>query len=465
MAKRRPKSRKRRAKKKTVPCACGHSSASHGSPGCEDCDCAEFQAVKKVKLRKGKGKVTKLVVRRGMPLSRAREDELVAGEYMQRTQQCSCGHDRFSHPGAAACTAEDCGCRKYNPVYRVNPGDDMYEMNPYGESPLQSYSMPSQNPQTYWGAGSGIYDGRGRWRPGGGRYLDPRDMSRPPYEYHPGGGFRHHGFHPGAGYNANPYGESPLGSYSMPTRANWERPCARCGKYDCDCGCGGNPARCTCREDTWPYGAPIQRRRNPEHEGNPPPLYGYGHLPYSSPIGPGLVAAAANPYGESPLGNYASPYSSNPYGESPLQSYSMPSSNPQTYWGAGGGHYHRGDRWHPGGGRYLDPRDLPRPPRDYHPGGGHRSHGDGFFPGAGYVANPDANPDDDELVQCSLCEKIVRHEDSYSPFDEAICEVCAGEIGWLKARKTKRGRRAFLRRPYDLYGNPPRGARCPTCGT
>jgi hypothetical protein len=121
-------------------------------------------------------------------------------------------------------------------------------------------------------------------------------------------------------------------------------------------------------------------RGHPEWEkrfdSNPPPLYGYGHLPYSSPIGPGLVAAAANPYGESPLASYASPYSR----------------NPQTHWGAGGGHYHRGDRWHPGGGRYLDPRDMRRPPYSYHPGGGHRSHGDGFFPGAGYNANPHRCP-------------------------------------------------------------------------
>jgi hypothetical protein len=220
----------------------------------------------------------------------------VAAGYMQRPTQCRCTHRLPSHPGGGACVTDDCDCLEYQPVYRVNPGDDMYEPNPYGESPLQSYSIPRSNPQTYWGAGSGIYDGRGRWRPGGGRYLDPRDMGRPPYEYHPGGGFRHHGFHPGAGYNANPchnpacarcgkqdcgcgcggnprlctclvrsnpYGESPLGDYSMPTRANWVRPCARCRKYDCGCGCYGNPERCTCREATHPYGAPIQRRRNP----------------------------------------------------------------------------------------------------------------------------------------------------------------------------------------------------------
>jgi hypothetical protein len=187
------------------------------------------------------------------------------------------------------------------------------------------------NPQTYWGAGGGHYHGR-RWHPGGGRYLDPRYLPRPPYSYHPGGGHRSHGFHPGSGYNANPH-------------------------------------------EAWD-----------DFEDNPGPMapaYGYGHLPYFSPPGPALAAAAANPRACARCGVVDCPCGC---AGDPLYCVCPVGRNPQTYWGAGGGYYDGRNRWRPGGGRYLDPGYLPRPPYSYHPGGGHRSGG--YRPGAGYFANP-----------------------------------------------------------------------------
>jgi hypothetical protein len=198
---------------------------------------------------------------------------------------------------------------------------------------MMSLSAYELNPQTFWGAGGGHYHGN-RWHAGGGRRLDPRHLPRPPYDYHPGGGHVSHGFHPGAGYNANPF------------------------------------------EDDWDEELLFAS--------NPVPAYGYGHLPYSSPIGPGLMAAAANPARACVrCGRVDCPCGC----EGVAEWCTCPAvrSNPQSHWGAGAGYYTRRGQWRPGGGRYLDTRHLPRPPYDYHPGGGHRNRG--YHPGAGYFAN------------------------------------------------------------------------------
>jgi hypothetical protein len=114
-----------------------------------------------------------------------------------------------------------------------------YNQNPPGGSVLDGYQSPypySQNPvglgprQRSFAAGGGHFEdgGYGDWHAGGGRYLDPGYLpaNYPDGTYHAGGGQVSHGFQPGSGYYSNP-------------------PCARCGR-DCGCGCGGDPAFCTC---------------------------------------------------------------------------------------------------------------------------------------------------------------------------------------------------------------------------
>lgn len=144
-------------------------------------------------------------------------------------------------------------------------------------SDLEAYEL---NPP-HWGAGAGYYDERGSWRPGGGRYLDTRHLSRPPYDYHPGAGQYNQGFHPGSGYFANP---------AFKVRHHTEEfQCPECGRpvYVGDTAYEDEDGEIFCCKGC---------ATGHGYEDNPgPPLYGYGHLPYSSPIGPGLVAPVANP--------------------------------------------------------------------------------------------------------------------------------------------------------------------------
>jgi hypothetical protein len=199
-----------------------------------------------------------------------------------------------------------------------------------GSHPCRHHPHTRKNPQTKWGAGGGhygqdeyhpgggYYEGgqyypggghydSGEFHPGGGRYLDPRYLGSP-YEYHRGGGQVSHGFHPGSGYYANPlapnYDRCDVCEREMgPMEDGWT--CRSClgRREDLE-----EWRRERHQGSTSAFARKKPKKRRPRRN----PLftpgavsYGYGHLPYFAPPGPGLIAPLANPYRMNPRGGLA----------------------------------------------------------------------------------------------------------------------------------------------------------------
>jgi hypothetical protein len=316
-------------------CVCRHDRNQHagfregdlasGAGPCSECDCLAYRRAGPALNNPGDEMHAMNPYRRKRPKSAAdqyleyeeyEEEESGPGFAMSQISAYELNPRHHRIP-CARCGMVNCPCGcEGDPSYcscrrRANP--------PIGRGPRQRV----------FGAGGGYSDSRGRFHPGGGRYLDPNYLPAdyPDGTYHPGGGWVSHGYHPGSGYYSNP-------------------PCARCGMVDCGCGCAGDSRRCTCRVARNPGRGPRQREwgaggghydRSGWHAGGGR-YVDPGYLPSDYPedtyhaggghvIGRGHRKAfwpgsgySSNPPGGSMLDydDFESPYSSNPYGGSML---------------------------------------------------------------------------------------------------------------------------------------------------